>query len=159
MKFAKKMGILVIMSLGCIGTWKIIKKSGETIERKNKEVDKYKSYYYLYNKWMRLKESGKRLESYFKDNKIEYVALYGLSDIGLNLYDELMKDGIKVLYAMDRSLIKYDSEIPIKKLDDDLEQVDAVIVTVVDEFDAIKSELSQKFTCPILSLEDVIYSV
>ena len=40
-----------------------------------------------------------------------------------------------------------------------LEKVDAIIVTAVSFFDQIEEELSEKISCPIISLEDILYEV
>ncbi|MFG6367705.1 MAG: hypothetical protein K1W16_04650 [Lachnospiraceae bacterium] len=149
-------------SVGIIGTaiiWKIITKAGRTIERKNRLIDKYKLYYCLNNKWISLKESQKRVSKYFVYNQMESIAVYGLGDVGLNFCDEVMKDGIKVKYAFDGNLIRYDSYIPIRKLEDELEEVDAIVVTIPDEFEAIKDMLKEKFTCPIIAIDEIIYSI
>lgn len=139
--------------------WEIIKKAGRTISRKNKFIDKYKLYLYLNNRWISLKESNKRLSIFLTRKNIKAIAVYGLSDVGLNLCKELKKDGIEVKYAFDNNLIKYDSEIPIRKLEDILDPVDAVIVTVPDEFENIRKNLLPKFSCPIISIDEIIYSV
>lgn len=126
---------------------------------KNKLVDKYKLYFCLNNRWISLKESNRRLSKYFVENQIKSIAVYGLGDIGLNLCDEIMKDGIEVKYAFDRSLIRYESLIPIKKLEDELEEVDAVVVSIPDEFEAIRNSIEAKFSCPIISIDDIVYTV
>lgn len=148
-----------IVFLGIAAMWKFIEKTGRVIESKNKLIDKYKLYYHLNNKWISLKESDRRLGRYFTDNKISSIAVYGMGDIGLNLCDELIKDGIAVKYALDRDLARYDSAIPIKKMEDALETVDAVVITVPDEFEAIRKSLEGKFSCPIISIDEIIYSV
>ncbi len=159
----KKKDIFVItismLAISFATIWKIIDKAGKTIGRKNKLIDKYKLYYCLNNKWISLKESNKRLSEYFIENQIKRIAVYGLGDVGLNLCREIMQDGIEVKYAFDGNLIRYDSIIPIRKLEDDLDEVDAVVVTVVDEFETIKKELLLKFSCPIIAIDDVIYSI
>lgn len=139
--------------------WIIIEKAGKTIEKKNKFIDKYKLYLCLNNKWISLKESNKRLSEYFFENQIESIAVYGLSDVGINLCNEIKKDGIEVKYAFDNNLIRYDSDIPIRKLEDELENVDAVVVTVPDEFESIKKTLLSKFSCPIISIDEIVYSI
>lgn len=155
----------VILFVGSIGViiitviWKIITKAGKTIERKNRLIDKYKLYYCLNNKWISLKESDKRISKYFIHNQIKSIAVYGLGDVGLNFCDEVMRDGIEVKYAFDGDLIRYDSFIPIRKLEDQLDAVDAVIVTIPDEFEAIQNNLKEKFTCPIIAIDEIIYSI
>ena len=44
-------------------------------------------------------------------------------------------------------------------IDDDLEEVDAVVVTAITFFDEIEEKLSQKIDCPIISLEDILYEI
>ncbi|MDE6603983.1 MAG: hypothetical protein K2K90_17930 [Lachnospiraceae bacterium] len=154
-------GLLVgsVIVISFTGIWKIIVKAGTTIAEKNKLVDKYKLYFCLNNKWISLKESNKRLSRYFVENQIKSIAVYGLGDVGLNLCDEIMKDGIEVKYAFDGNLIRYESLIPIKRLEDEVEEVDAVVVTIPDEFEAIKNNIGVKFSCPIISIDDIVYSV
>ena len=45
----------------------------------------------------------------------------------------------------------------VVSVDDNLEVVDAVVVTAVTFFDEIQEKLSAKMDCPILSLEDILY--
>ena len=44
-------------------------------------------------------------------------------------------------------------------MDDLLEEVDAVIVTAISFIDEIESTLSTKISCPIISLEDILYDM
>ena len=44
-------------------------------------------------------------------------------------------------------------------VEDELEEVDAVIVTAVTFFDDILEKLSQKLDCPVISLEDILYEI
>lgn len=43
--------------------------------------------------------------------------------------------------------------------EDKLDVVSAVIVTAVYYFDEIKEEMEKKISCPILSLEDILYEM
>ena len=44
-------------------------------------------------------------------------------------------------------------------MDDELEEVDAIVVTPISAFGEIKQTLEKKVDCPIISLEDVLYLV
>ena len=59
---------------------------------------------------------------------------------------------VQVFYGMDKEFIT-------KKMEgvEDLMDVDAVIVTPIFSFGAIKKNLENKFNCPVLSLEDIVY--
>lgn len=40
-----------------------------------------------------------------------------------------------------------------------MEEVDAVVVTAITQYENIKETLEKKIKCPIYSLEEVIYSM
>ena len=44
-------------------------------------------------------------------------------------------------------------------MDDDLENVDAIVVTAITFFDEIAEKLEEKVNCPVISLEDILYEV
>ena len=44
-------------------------------------------------------------------------------------------------------------------MEDELEPVDAVVVTAITFFNEIEQKLSKKLDCEIISLEDILYEV
>jgi hypothetical protein len=50
-------------------------------------------------------------------------------------------------------------DVDVVTMDDDLEEVDAIVVTAITFFDEIEEKLSAKIDCPIISLEDILYEV
>lgn len=132
---------------------------GKAIKKKAEKVDKFKSYYNMLNQWLILKQEGKSLEKYFIDNQYKSVAIYGMGEMGNRLYDELKDTDITVKYAIDKNAASTYSELEVFDLEDDLEPVDAVIVTAVFAFDEIEQDLSKQIDWPIVSLEDVVYEI
>ena len=61
----------------------------------------------------------------------------------------MMNQWVKVKHA----------DVDIVSMDDNLETVDAVVVTAITFFDEIEEQLSAKMDCPILSLEDILYEI
>jgi len=51
------------------------------------------------------------------------------------------------------------ADIDVKSLEDDMDDVDAVVVTAVYFFDEVEEELEKIFDCPIISLEDIVQEV
>lgn len=43
--------------------------------------------------------------------------------------------------------------------EDEIKEVDAIVVTAITFFDEIKELLMKKVSCPIISLENVLYEV
>lgn len=135
------------------------KIQGKTIEQKTDKVDKFKSYYNMLNQWLILKQEGKNLETYFKDNGYQTIAIYGMGEMGNRLYDELKDSTIQVKYAVDKNAASTYSELEVLDTEDDFIAVDAVIVSAIFAYDEIEEDLADKFTCPIISLEDVVYEI
>ena len=82
-----------------------------------------------------------------------------MSHVGERLYDELKNSDINVKYAIDKDAINIYSEINVYTLKDQLDDVDVVIVTPIFYFDNIRNELRNKFNCPIISIEDVLWKI
>ena len=121
--------------------------------------DKHLALMLLFNRWITMTQEGKTLVSYFHNNHIKTIAIYGMSYRGRRLYAELKDSDIEVKYAIHQNAKELFSEINILSLDDELPLVDAVIVTPVYYFDRIYNELGQRTEAEILSLETILYEI
>lgn len=61
-------------------------------------------------------------------------------------------------YFIDKAAACTYSDLEVKDLEDELENVD-VVVTVIFAFDEILNVIEDKFDCSIVSLEDVVYEI
>lgn len=141
---------------GVIGTGTISKKQ---VSKKTEKVYKFKSYYNMLNQWLILKQEGKSLAKYFSDNDYKTIAIYGMGEMGNRLYDELKDTQIEVKYAVDKNAASTYSELEVVDPEEDLETVDAIIVTAIFAFDEIEETLEEEVDFPIISLEDIVYEV
>lgn len=157
-----KKGVVAVLSMaagavaGVVTTGKL---AGKQIEEKVEKVDKFKNYYNMLNQWLMLRQQGKTLEKYFLDNGYKEIAIYGMGEMGNRLYDELKATSVTVKYAIDKNAEGTYSELDIRDVEDDFEDVDAIVVSAVFAFDEIEEELSKKVAYPIISLEDVVYEI
>lgn len=131
-------------------------------EKYNKMEAMSNKHYVLFrmmNQWVRIKQENKKLDNYLKELGYSKIAIYGMSDAGKALIDELDGSDSNVLYGIDRnSELTYKNIIVISP-DDVLKPVDVVIVTAITYFDEIQKKLSEKIECPIISLEDILYEI
>lgn len=117
--------------------------------------------FYLINllaDWLKLKREGKNLGKYFEDNYIKKVAIYGLGNLGQEVYWELsnLKD-IKVLYGIDKNAKTLNIDgLKIISLDETLEEVDAVIVTPLQYYNEIEESLNEKGIKNVISIGDIV---
>lgn len=114
--------------------------------------------FHILNEWLDLRQQGKKLTSFFCDNLIKSIAIYGMGALGERLYNELKDSEVIVKYAIDRiadqknrrDLKIYSSE------EKTFPEIDAIVVTPVQDYWAIVSFLETKTSAAIVSLEDVV---
>lgn len=122
-------------------------------------ANKHLALYKMMAQWVKVKQQGKNLSSFFAENGYKKIAIYGMSYAGETLLEELKDSDIQIAYGIDKNASSIDTEMQVVTLDDDLEDVDAVIVTAITFFDEIEEELSRKINCPVISLKEVLYEV
>ncbi len=125
----------------------------------DKKVEKFKSYYSVLNQWLFIKQHGKNLEEYFVNNQYKSIAIYGMGELGNRLFDELENTSVEVKYVVDKEAMSAYSKVDVRELEEMTDDVDAVVVTAIFAMDDIKSDIEEQVTCPIISLEDVVYEL
>lgn len=148
------LAIGIVTGGGIIGTLQ-----NNILQEKLKKIDKFKGYYNLLNQWLALKQEGKSIDKYFKDNGIKKVAIYGMGEIGARLYYELKESEIEMCYAIDNNSLSAYSELEVYNLEDDLPDVDTIIVTAIFDFDDIANNLQGKINSNIISIEEIVYDI
>ena len=157
----KKGMISIFSSLigGIIGAVAMNKSAGRQADKIQAMSDKHLDLFLMMNQWVQIKQHGKNLEKYFIEHNYKDIAIYGMSHAGERLLEELKDSSITVKYGIDKRADRIYTDIDIFLPEDSMEPVDAVIVTAISFMDEIEEELTSKITCPILSLEDILYEV
>lgn len=149
------MGVLT----GSFIVYSLIKPIIKRKKRLQELADKHLRLYLLMNNWVRLKQKGKNVSSYFKKNNYRKIAIYGMSYVGETLLSELKGTEVLVKYAIDQKTDNFNSMVDIISPDSDLDKVDCIVVTAVYYFDEIEELLSKKMDCAIISIEDILYDL
>lgn len=115
-------------------------------------------YLNLLANWLKLKREGKSLSKYFEDNYLKNVAIYGLGNLGQEVYYELLKlENVKVLYGIDKNARNLSIDnFKILSPNEHLEKVDAVIVTPLQYYNEIEEALDKIGIKNIISIEDIV---
>lgn len=96
------------------------------------------------------------LESYFESNCINDIAIYGMGYLGKIFYELLRKSKqINIKYIIDMNVKEHD-KLNIYKVGDNLEAVDAIIVTPITKFNVIQINLLKHYSYKIISLEEIL---
>lgn len=157
-----KKGIISVLSAltgAVLGAGAVGKVTGEKISKTRSMSDKHLALFLMMNQWVKVKQEGKNLAAYFEKNGYKKIAIYGMSYAGETLIDELRDTDIAIAYGIDQKADSIYADVDVVSKDDNLETVDAVVVTAITFFDEIEEQLSEKVDCPIISLEDILYEV
>ena len=127
---------------------------------KQKEaLEKQKEFYNILVRWVSIHHKGRTIDQYFIEKGFKSIAIYGMSDLGELLYDELFDTNIEIKYVIDQCHERVYAEVPVLSPEDELEKVDAIIITAVHYFEEISEVLIKKINCPMISLDTVTYSL
>lgn len=117
---------------------------------------KYQGMFMMTTNWLELRERGINISSYLLRKKWRRIAIYGMGNLGKCLLKELEGTGIDVVYCIDKKPQRDFAGKRIISISDNMEMVDAVVVTAVFSFLQIRDELKKKGNWSIISLEDII---
>ncbi len=157
-----KKGVISVISAltgAAVGAAAVGKISTEKKEEAQAYSSKCIALFQMMNKWVKVKQEGKNLEVYFKKEGYKKIAIYGMSFVGETLLNELKDTGIQVAYGIDQNADMIYADVDVVTVEDNLEEVDAVVVTAITFFDEIEEMLAGKVSCQIISLEDILYEV
>ncbi len=139
----------------------------KSLKKENDFKRRFKSYYNTTSQWLANRNDNKEVGNYFEENNYNTIAIYGMGTMAELFYNELKKSNpkVKVAYFIDKNAeeLYYGlDDIDVVGLDDisAREEVDAVIVTPIYDFDEINDELMERgVEADIISLEDIVYEI
>lgn len=123
-------------------------------------TDKFSDFYQLLSHWLEVKNLGGSTAAYFEEMGYRKIAIYGMGELANRLSEDLGKSGIVIAYGVDRNVCSTPARMEeVYTLEDELPEVDAMIVTPFYAMGDIQNVLKTKIDCPIISLEEVVWSV
>lgn len=135
------------------------KSAGTRLQEVQQLSDKHLALFRMMSQWVAVKQEGKNLADCLKKMGYREIAVYGMSYAGERLVAELKDTDVKIKYGIDQNANNLRSGLQIYSPEDELEKVDAVVVTPIFFFDEIEEKLRGKTDCPIISLEELLYEV
>lgn len=133
-------------------------RSQRTFDKLEDENKKFKEFYQVFCRWMRIGNKGKSIRDYLSCCGYKNIAIYGMREMGILLCDELLAiDELQIRCCIDKGIGGSYKSIPIVSLEDIPDDIDVIIVTAVHYYNEIKSELSRNVSCHVVSIEDVIW--
>lgn len=151
--------ILSVLTGAVLGASLVGKVKNKKLNSVNQMSGKHLSLFLMMNQWVKVKQEGKNLYSYFAKKGYKRIAIYGMSYAGEALMNELKDSSVTVVYGIDQNADSIYMDVDIVSMNDELEEVDAIVVTAITFFDEIEEKLLEKVDYPIISLEDILYEV
>ena len=160
MKGKKILGAIAFGFIGFLSGGALFCKLHWISKRKsNEKLERLRGYYSLLNQWLQLKHLDISLDKYFFNHSYHTVAIYGMGELGMRLYEELKGSEVKVRCAIDKKADSIYSDLEVYCLEDCPKDIDVIVVTPTFAYGEIKEELSCYVDCPIISLEDVLFEM
>lgn len=127
----------------------------EKNEGQSKIIDRYKSYWTLFDRWLYKLECGCTLNNYFVKKGIKNIAIYGIGMVGKHFINQI-EDYVNIIYAIDRRNDNVNMQFPIFTDVNCELKVDAIVVTVSYDYPEIYKKLREKADCHIILIDEVI---
>ncbi len=149
------------VAIGSLTTIYFVKKNqSQKIDGLKQRIEVLSDHFQLLNHWLEVKNEGKSIATYFEEMGYYHIAIYGMAELANRLSEELSESSIYIDYGIDRDICCSIARIDkVYFPDDNLPEIDAIIVTPYSSFESIKTILAEKVNCPIISLEEVIWSI
>jgi len=150
-------GAVGFLAGASIGAKKVSDSAVAETKKHRSNSEKHLAMFMLMNQWVRLKQENISVGEYLVQKGYHKIAIYGMNYVGETLLFELKDSPVEVAYGIDRNAEDIHLDIPIVAPEEELEQVDAIIVTAFSYFNDISEMLSSKTDGDIISVEDIIY--
>ncbi len=100
-------------------------------------------------------KKGNGLCSYFKRNGYKDIAIYGMGELGLTVYELLSNEDVNIKYCIDKRANELSLDIPIICPDEIEENVDAIVITTIGYYEDISKTIREKTDCPIITIDTI----
>lgn len=123
-------------------------------------IERYKSYYLMYNKWVSNLHYKKYLGDYISKNNYKSISIYGIGEVAIRLYEEIKgyEVIIECFIVKSKDTVDFIDGIPVIELDNISNiKSELILVTPIYDFENIKKDLlNYKICTNIISLEQIV---
>ncbi len=119
-------------------------------------LEKFREMFFVLNKMAFCREKGCFVGKYLQSEGIHRVCIYGDGYIGKRLAGELKECNIETAFFIDRNAHYLTEEIPVYQLEEAPQEVDAVIISLVQNYDSVRNELRRKYKTKIYTVQEIL---
>ncbi len=130
-----------------------------TVNEQANVINRYKSYWKLFDKWLYYLEKGVKIETYFTKNNYRRIVIYGMGMVGKHLLRQLEGTSVEVVCGMDIRAESISAAVPVLKIGMSLEEIDVIVSCVTYGGEKIAQQLNQVYdNIPIITVEEILDS-
>ena len=133
---------------------------GRTLQKNHEVFQILQTHDRVLDDWMCLRDHEINISQFFRKYGYQNVAIYGMGKLGRHLLYELNKGKITVSFGIDKNNKKCKNaigiEVDIYHPDQKMPKVDAVVITITNQYAEISSMLSKIMGCSMITLEEII---
>ncbi len=118
-------------------------------------LEKFREMFMALNRIVECRGEGCPVGRRLKSMGIQRVAIYGAGYLGKRLLGELEEFGIETVFYIDRNAEYLTEKVPVYKLDDAPVNIDAVIISLVKNYDTVRSALREKYDVKIYTIGEI----
>lgn len=119
-------------------------------------LEKFREMFFVLNKMTECREAGCAVGKFLRSEGICRAAIYGDGYIGKRLMGELKEYHIETAFFIDRNAAYLLEETPVYQLEDAPGDVDAVIISLVENDDLIRNILERKYKAKVYAVKDLV---
>lgn len=119
-------------------------------------VCKFQKMFFVCHTWMELQNKDISIADHLRSRNIKKVAIYADGYLGKSLYHNLKKDGVCVAYFIDINAEFLEEEIPVYAPGEELPEVDAVIISLVEHIEDVRETLAEKLKVPVWDIGSLL---
>lgn len=125
-------------------------------ETRMQDLGKFQRITSIYDTWLSLKNKGIHITEYLKQKGYRTAAIYGVTDLGRRLYQELSMDKLEVPYFIDINAPFLAEQVKVCSPNENLGQVDAVIISLVQNERQIAESVKMKLSVDVCTIVELI---
>lgn len=122
-------------------------------------LEKFREMFMTLNAIAVCRENGNSFGKRLKDRGIQRVAIYGDGYLGKRILGELVEYHIETVFFIDRNADYLKEEIPVYKLEDAPDNIDAVVISLVRNYNPVKNILREKYNVGIYTIKEIVEGV
>lgn len=129
-------------------------------KKNEKIIRKHEAALAAYEQWVEAYQKNQHIGMYLLENHYRRIAVYGLGRLGKQLCRELAASGVDVVYVIDRDYAKkrnFYKQMPCFHPENTLPKADLILTAVPGEDREIAAYLRKKVTCPVKSINDMLF--